>query len=134
MLKATNISAAYGPVPILTGVHLNVGQGEIVALLGRNGVGKTTLMRTLIGILRPSDGRVEFDGVDITGGPPHRTARLGMAYVPQGRGIFPKLTVRENLIAGTRARADRRQHIPPAVLQYFPVLRDRADQLGGTLS
>jgi branched-chain amino acid transport system ATP-binding protein len=121
-------------VPILTGVHITVARGEIVVLLGRNGVGKTTLMRTLSGMLKPSAGRIEFDGVDITGGPPHRTARLGIAYVPQGRGIFPKLTVKENLIVGTRARADCREHVPEAIFHYFPVLKERRTQLGGTLS
>jgi urea ABC transporter ATP-binding protein UrtE len=134
MLKATNISASYGPVPILTGVTISVTRGEIVVLLGRNGVGKTTLMRTLIGMLKPSAGRIEFDGCDITGRPPHWSARLGIAYVPQGRGIFPKLTVKENLIIGTRARADGREHVPEKVFHYFPILKERRNQLGGTLS
>lgn len=134
MLRATSLSASYGPVPILAGVDIGVNRGEIVVLLGRNGVGKTTLLRTLIGIVRPSAGQVEFDGTDITGGPPHRTARLGIAYVPQGRGIFPKLTVRENLIVGTRARADGRQQVPESIFRYFPVFKQRRSQLGGTLS
>jgi urea ABC transporter ATP-binding protein UrtE len=134
MLRVMNLSACYGSVPILTGVHLGVNPGEILVLLGRNGVGKTTLMRSLMGIVKPSDGRVEFAGRDITGGPPHRIARLGIAYVPQGRGIFPKLSVRENLIVGTRARTDRRHLVPDSVYDYFPLLRERGHQLGGTLS
>jgi urea ABC transporter ATP-binding protein UrtE len=134
VLNATDISASYGPVPVLTRINLSVAREEILVLLGRNGVGKTTLMRTLIGLLKPSAGRIEFAGVDITGKPPHRAARLGIAYVPQGRGIFPRLTVWENLVVGTRARADGRTEIPPEIFQHFPVLKERRAQLGGTLS
>jgi urea ABC transporter ATP-binding protein UrtE len=133
MLRAQAIHAAYGPVPVLTGIDIEVREGEILVLLGRNGVGKTTLMRTLVGLLKPSAGRIEFDGLDITGQPPHRAARAGMAYVPQGRGIFPKLTVRENLQVGTRARNDG-DGIPQHVFEYFPILRERLGQRGGTLS
>lgn len=133
MLQAADIHAAYGPVPVLTGVSLSLRAGEILALLGRNGVGKTTLMRTLIGLLRPTHGRIDLDGERISGLPPHRIARRGVAFVPQGRGIFGKLTVRENLLIGTRARSGAAT-IPDEVFQYFPILAERLAQPGGTLS
>ena len=134
MLKVTNLHAAYSTVPVLTGVDCALGKGEVLALLGRNGVGKTTLMKALIGLLRPTEGRVELDGNAIQGLPPHRIARLGMAYVPQGRGIFAKLSVRENLLVGTRAQRNGTGAIPDEVFSYFPILRERLEQAGGTLS
>lgn len=134
VLRVSGLAASYGAVPVLTEVDLTLDKGEILVLLGRNGVGKTTLVRTIVGQLKPSRGRIEFDGRDITGQRPHRIARLGIGYVPQGRGIFPKLTVRENLLVGTRARRDGKAVIPGAVFDYFPVLRERLDQLGGTMS
>ena len=134
MLRIADVCASYGPVPALTGVQLAVGSGEIVVLLGRNGVGKTTLMRTIMGLLKPTAGRIECHGHDITALAPYQIARQGIAYVPQGRGIFPKLTVWENLLVGTRPRADRGQTIPDEVFVYFPILRERRSQLGGTLS
>lgn len=134
MLKVSNLHAAYGTVPVLTGVALELGKGEILALLGRNGVGKTTLMKALIGLLRPTEGSVELDGSAIEGLAPHRIARLGIAYVPQGRGIFAKLTVRENLLVGTRAQRNGAGGIPDEVFTYFPILQERLTQAGGTLS
>jgi branched-chain amino acid transport system ATP-binding protein len=133
-LRANGLVTSYGTVPVLADVALEVWRGEVLVLLGRNGAGKTTLMRTLIGQLKPSRGRVEFEGADVTGHPAYRLARLGIGYVPQGRGIFAKLTVRENLLVGTRARQDGRAVIPDAIFSYFPILRERIDQLGGTLS
>ena len=108
MLEIADLHAAYGPVPVLAGVDLRVARGEVLALLGRNGVGKTTLMRSIIGLLRPSRGSARLEGDVLTGLHPHQIARRGIAYVPQGRGIFAKLTVRENLLIGTRAAAVRR--------------------------
>lgn len=134
MLKVSNLHAAYSTVPVLTGVDLDLGKGEVLALLGRNGVGKTTLMKTLIGLLRPTEGRIELDGSALEGLAPHRIARLGMAYVPQGRRIFAKLTVRENLLVGTRAQHDGTGCIPDEVFAYFPILQERMNQAGGTLS
>ena len=134
MLRVSNLHAAYSTVPVLTGVDCALGKGEVLALLGRNGVGKTTLMKALIGLLRPTEGRVELDGNAIQGLPPHRIARLGMAYVPQGRGIFAKLSVRENLLVGTRAQRNGTGAIPDEVFSYFPILRERLEQAGGTLS
>ncbi len=134
MLRASDLCASYGRVPVLTGVTLTVTSGEILVLFGRNGVGKTTLMRTLIGFLKPSAGSIEFDGANIAGKPPFQIARQGIAYVPQGRGIFPKLTVWENLLVGTRARADRSKHVPEEIFHHFPILKERRSQVGGTLS
>jgi urea ABC transporter ATP-binding protein UrtE len=134
MLRATDVYASYGAVPVLTGVRLALAAGEILVLFGRNGVGKTTLMRTLVGLLKPSAGRIELDGADITRLPPNQIARKGIAYVPQGRGIFPKLTVWENLLVGTRARSDRRENISKEIFERFPVLKERRNQFGGTLS
>jgi urea ABC transporter ATP-binding protein UrtE len=134
MLSIQGLRAAYGSVPVLSGVDLTVSEGEILVLLGRNGVGKTTLMRTIAGLLRPTGGKVEFGNADITGLPPHRVARGGIAYVPQGRGIFPKLSVRENLAIGTRARGTGDDRIPDEIYRHFPILKERAEQLGGTLS
>jgi branched-chain amino acid transport system ATP-binding protein len=102
--------------------------------MGRNGAGKTTLMRTIIGLLRPSSGGIELDGASISGLPPHRVAQKGVAFVPQGRGIFAKLTVRENLLICTRAAGQVRAQIPSNIFDYFPVLAERLEQRGGTLS
>jgi branched-chain amino acid transport system ATP-binding protein len=134
MLSAQNLCAGYGSVAVLNGVGFTLKPGEILGLLGRNGVGKTTLLRTLIGLLRPRSGQITLKGQPIAGLPPHRIARRGLALVPQGRGILAKLTVRENLLLGTRALPQRSETIPPAVLEYFPILGQRLDQLGGTLS
>jgi urea ABC transporter ATP-binding protein UrtE len=137
MLQVRDIHAAYGSAPVLTGVDLALQEGEVLGLLGRNGVGKSTLMRVLIGLLRPTRGTVALDGARLTGLSPHRIARHGVAYVPQGRGIFAKLTVRENLMVGTRARADRSDQaaaVPEEIFGYFPILCERLEQYGGTLS
>jgi urea ABC transporter ATP-binding protein UrtE len=134
MLSVRNLSAGYDSVPVLDNITLDVRAGEIVVILGRNGVGKSTLMKTLAGALPPSSGSVIFQGTEIAGWRPNQIARQGLAYVPQGRGIFPKLTVQENLLLGTRARRDRSGAIPDAIYTHFPILRERAFQDGGTLS
>ena len=118
---------------MLVGVDLKVSSGEVLALLGRNGVGKTTLMRSIIGLLRPSRGAARLDGDVLTGLHPHQIARRGLASVPQGRGIFGKLTVRENLLIGTRATGGGAT-IPDEVFAHFPILKERLGQAGGTLS
>lgn len=105
-----------------------------MVLLGRNGAGKTTLMRTLAGLVPATGGTISFDGQTVGDLPSHVRARLGIAYVPQGRGIFPKLTVRENLMLGTRARKDGCAVIPDEIFGYFPRLKERLEQAGGTLS
>ena len=110
MLEVTSLRAAYGKLPILHDVSLKMEKGETLVLLGRNGVGKTTLLKSLIGIVKPIGGHILLNGSDVTGWRPHRRARAGIAYVPQGRGIFPNLTVEENLLT---ARQVRWQDIDP---------------------
>lgn len=134
MLEAREISAGYGIVPVIRNISLTVDNGDILVLLGRNGVGKTTLLKSLIGLLKPSSGKILIDGLDVTEWAPSRIAKAGVAYVPQGRGIFPKLTVEENLRVGLRGRKDRSSTIPDDVLAMFPILKERMNQLGGTLS
>lgn len=134
VLRITDIYASYGDTPVLKSVSMELGSNEILTLLGRNGVGKTTLMRLLIGLLQPSQGQVEMNGQVISGLPPHRIARLGISYVPQGRGIFPKLTVGENLILGTRSTGEKKPVVPEEVFVYFPILKERTKQMAGSLS
>ncbi len=138
MLRIREIRAGYGATPILFGVSLEVREGEAVALLGRNGMGKTTLMKTAMGFLRPWAGAIEFDGRSLTGLRPHEIARLGVGLVPENRRIFPGLTVRENLELGLaavpgRTAALRRQRLD-VVFQHFPRLAERLEQPGKTLS
>jgi branched-chain amino acid transport system ATP-binding protein len=133
-----DVHAGYGATPILFGVSLEVRQGEAVALLGRNGMGKTTLMKTAMGFLRASRGTIEFDGADLTRLTPHEIARLGVGLVPENRRIFPGLTVRENLELGLSAVASRtaalRRERLDDVFRHFPILRQRLEQPGKTLS
>ena len=138
MLKLTDVHAGYGATPILFGVSLEVRAGEAVALLGRNGMGKTTLLKTAIGFLQPWRGAIEFEGVDLTRRAPHEIARLGVGFVPENRRIFPGLTVRENLELGLSAAADRsaavRRRRFDEVFHHFPRLSERIQQPGKTLS
>jgi branched-chain amino acid transport system ATP-binding protein len=121
-----------GKLHILQGVSFEVGTGEAVALLGRNGVGKTTTLRAIMGLAQRTNGTVEFDGVDLSRLKPYEVPRLGIGYVPQGRGIFPNLTVYENLCIGLPGKpdAEREQY----VFAHFPRLKERLKQAGGTLS
>ncbi|TXL68616.1 ABC transporter ATP-binding protein [Zeimonas arvi] len=132
MLELVDVHASYGKVRVLRGVNLKVEAGESVALLGRNGVGKTTTLRTIMGLLPASGGRIEFNGQDLRTVAAHRIAGRGIGYVPQGRGIFPMLTVFENLCIGLKGKPpeDRLKY----VFERFPRLRERVDQAGGTLS
>ena len=138
MFKIGEVHAGYGATPILFGVSLEVRQGEAVALLGRNGMGKTTLMKTAMGFLRPWRGVIEFEGRSLTGLPPHEIACLGVGFVPENRRIFPGLTVRENLELGLSAARERssglRRDRFDQVFKHFPVLGQRLDQPGKTLS
>jgi branched-chain amino acid transport system ATP-binding protein len=138
MLTVSEVHAGYGATPVLFGVSLEVRPGEAVALLGRNGMGKTTLMKTAIGFLKPSRGTIEYDGVDLTRLTPHEIARLGVGFVPENRRIFPGLTVRENLELGLSAVRDRsaplRRRRLDDVFRHFPRLQERIDQPGKTLS
>jgi urea ABC transporter ATP-binding protein UrtE len=133
VLRVNGIEGGYGSVPIVRNLCFEVGPNECVAILGRNGMGKSTLLRLLIGLLQPTAGSITFRERPIVGLQPHEIARLGIGYVPQGRGIFPKLTVEENLRIGTRA-SERGTTIPKEVFEYFPLLNERRYQLGGTLS
>ncbi|HEV8457175.1 MAG TPA: ABC transporter ATP-binding protein [Methylomirabilota bacterium] len=130
MLDVDGIHTYYGDSHILHGVSLRVAAGEAVALLGRNGAGKTTMIRSIVGFTPPRDGRIVFDGQSIHRWPAHRIARRGLALVPQGRRIFAPLTVRENLMLGARAAGWSLER----VFGLFPRLRERAEQSGGTLS
>jgi branched-chain amino acid transport system ATP-binding protein len=137
LVTVEGIHTYYGKSHILHGVSLEVGPGEVVGLLGRNGVGKSTTLKTVMGLVRPSQGEIRYEGRAITGLAPHRLARLGIGYVPEDRRIFRLLTVMENLRTGLdRAGLDeaRKQALLEKVYQYFPVLADRRDQAGGTLS
>jgi urea ABC transporter ATP-binding protein UrtE len=134
MLTVKDLKAGYGSAQILNGIDLAVQPREVVALLGRNGVGKTTLMKALMGIVPPTSGQVAFLGTDTTSLPTHRIARAGIGYVPQGRGIFDKLTVEENLAMGLRSLDQPSNVIPSYLLDRFPILRERRRQMAGTLS
>nr|WP_165445581.1 ABC transporter ATP-binding protein [Bradyrhizobium uaiense] len=134
-MVVSNIRAGYDQIPVLHGVALSVTAGEVVALLGRNGAGKTTLLRTLAGELPVRGGLVRLDSQDVTKIRAYRRARAGIAHVPQGRGIFGRLTVEENLEVGTRAAIGRRKaDVRDEVYEIFPVLRERRNQLAGTFS
>jgi branched-chain amino acid transport system ATP-binding protein len=137
MLRLDDVHTYYGKSHILQGVSIEVQAGEVVGLLGRNGVGKSTTLKTVMGLVRPSRGRIAFDGADVTGHAPHQLARRGVAWVPEDRRIFRLLTVQENLRTGLdRAGVTeaRRQALLGRVFESFPRLRERREQLGGTLS
>jgi len=134
VLEIRGLQAGYGATPILQGVDLTVGKGEIVALIGRNGVGKTTTMRCLMGLLRTRGGGIRFLGRDIETLASDARARLGIGYVPQGREVFPRMTVAENLMVGELIGGPRGRKQPELVYQYFPRLAERRDQLAGTMS
>jgi len=134
MLAVDAVRSGYGSIPVLTGLSLTISEGEFVGILGHNGMGKTTLLKTLIGILPVTGGRISFSGGDVTRAPAHRRARMGMGYVPQGRGILPGLTVRDNLLFAAAAVGARGSDRLEAVLEDFPRLRNYLDRPGGALS
>jgi branched-chain amino acid transport system ATP-binding protein len=137
LVSVEDIHTYYGKSHILDGVSLQVGRGEVVGLLGRNGVGKSTTLKTIMGLVQPSRGTVMLEGRAITGLPSHKLARLGVGYVPEDRRIFRLLTVMENLRTGFDRRGvteQRRQELLDKVFTYFPVLGERRNQAGGTLS
>jgi len=136
VLKVSSLSVAYGGLQALAGVSLDVAEGEFVTIVGPNGAGKTTLLRALSGAVAASAGRIEYRGRDIAALPSHARARLGIAHVPEGRRVFPSLTVFENLEMGSY-RADARRHRADGlelVFALFPILRERRQQLGSSLS
>ena len=144
MLQVKNIESGYGGSTVLRRVNLRVEPGQVVCLMGLNGVGKTTLLKTIMGLLRAHGGKVRFEGNDLTDQAPDRRARAGIGYVPQGREIFPQLTVQENLILGLEARRGRhgekqlrksdRDKVPDIVFDMFPVLGKMLTRKGGALS
>ncbi|HWN89924.1 MAG TPA: ABC transporter ATP-binding protein [Verrucomicrobiae bacterium] len=136
MLELENVHVRYGPIEALHGVSLRVARGTIVTLIGGNGAGKSTTLRTISGLLTPTAGRITFEGRPIHGRSPHEILGLGIGHVPEGRQIFPTLTVWENLRLGAfrEGRAREVTERLEAVFQDFPVLRERSGQLGGTLS
>jgi branched-chain amino acid transport system ATP-binding protein len=137
MLRLSDVHTYYGKSHILHGVSVEVKAGEVVGLLGRNGVGKSTTLKSVMGLVQPSEGRITFEDRDITGIAPHRAAHLGIAYVPEDRRIFRLLSVLENLRTGLDRPGlseARRAALLDKVYASFPVLRERRNQLGGTLS
>ena len=136
ILEVRDLSAGYGPIRALDGVSIDVGEGETVAIIGANGAGKTTLLMTIVGVVAARCGTVAFRGRPITGLPTHEVARLGIGHAPEGRRIFPRLSVRENLELGGFTQTDRqalKRDIDEACA-LFPVLGERMAQMGGTLS
>ena len=133
-LELRGVETGYGKGRVLSDVSLTVKPGEIVAVVGRNGMGKTTLMKALLGLLGCPTGRIIFDGTDLTGLPPHHRVRLGIGYVPQGREIFGSLTVEENLRVGLRKSRNPAPETLGRLYELFPLLKERHAQLVGTLS
>jgi branched-chain amino acid transport system ATP-binding protein len=136
MLSLSAVSASYGSVPAVAGVSIEVGEGEAVGLLGANGAGKSTTLRAISGLVRLTSGTISFSGTDTASLPPYTITELGIAHVPEGRQVFPEMTVQENLEIGAyvpKAKAQRRQTLE-LVFNIFPVLAERRKQLAGTMS
>ncbi len=134
MLEMTDVTSYYGSSPVLQNISFSIPDGALLSILGRNGVGKSTLMRTIMGLTDRVTGVIGLGGRDIRPEPTHRRAGLGIAYVPQGRGIIGRFTIRENILMGTFARPDGKRDIPPLVFELFPYLRDNLNRRGGDLS
>jgi len=134
MLNVSALNQFYGGSHTLREISFEAPPGTCTAILGRNGVGKSTLLKCLMGVLRPRSGAIHFDGQDITRLTPHERARLGMAYVPQGREIFPRLTVEENLLTGFATNRAGSRAIPADIYEMFPVLKEMLQRRGGDLS
>ena len=134
MLAVAGLKAAYGRIPILHGIDLNVAEGEFVGILGHNGMGKTTFLKTLIGLLRPTGGSIELNGKNITRMPAYKRNLNGMGYVPQGRDIFPNLTVRDNLRIALAMHKLKEEQVLEEVLEVFPRLKPLLERSGRVLS
>ncbi len=135
LIRATGLNTHYGASHILRGIDFTVDQGQTIGLMGRNGMGKTTLLKSIMGLVKPSGGRVEIKGREMTGATPYDVARLGVAYVPEGRGIFGNLSVKENLVMAARAGTQgRRDWTYERVLETFPRLAERLGHGGQQLS
>jgi branched-chain amino acid transport system ATP-binding protein len=134
LLDVKDLQVRYGAITAIKGISFHVNRGEIVALLGANGAGKTTTQKTVSGMLRPAAGSITFDGQRIDGIPPHRLIELGICHVPEGRHVFPRMTVEENLVMGAFRFRTVDQDLLAHVLDLFPRLKERFSQQGGTLS
>ncbi len=136
LLDIQDLNTFYDQSHVLQDTSLQIGQGEIVCLLGRNGVGKSTTLKSIIGLVTPRSGRIEFKGKNIFGLPPHTIAHFGIGYVPEERRIFPTLTLRENLLLGIKARQKKDEDgwNMEKIYQYFPILKTREKQKAGHLS
>ncbi len=136
MLKVENLSVRYGVIPALRSINFTVNEGEVVALIGANGAGKTTTLHTITGLVDKAAGKVYFEGKDITKTPPHKIVELGIAHVPEGRRVFPELTVYQNLMLGAYTRKDpvEKKESLETVYGHFPRLKEREKQMAGTLS
>jgi urea transport system ATP-binding protein len=133
-MHATDLFSYYGKSPVLQGVSFELGKGEFLSVLGRNGVGKTTLLKSLMGLTDKCDGILSFGDTDLLSLSTSRRAQLGIAYIPQGREIIPNFTVRENIVMGTFARADGKRDIPNYIFDMFPILKEFIGRKGGDLS
>ncbi len=134
LLELDGVTAAYDATPILRDVDLTVEEGEIVGVMGKNGVGKSTLMKTVIGLLEPRAGTVTYAGADVTGADADERARAGIGYIPQGRDVFPDLSVEQNIRMGETVNTGSERTLYDEIYDYFPILEERADQDAGTLS
>lgn len=134
LLEMANVTAGYGQTPVLFDVNMTINQGEIVCLLGRNGVGKTTLLRSMIGLNKLSKGSIFYDGDDISKDPTYQRSRKGIAFIPQGREIIPYLSVLDNLKLGLAASRKKSQRIPGEIFDFFPMLKQHLNRQGGLLS
>ena len=133
MLRLEQVNCNYGGVRVLNKISLNVAPGEILGLLGRNGAGKTTMLKAIMGLVKPRSGCIELDGSELTNLSPHNIPKLGIAYVPQGRGLFPRLSVEENLRMGMLVRNSNQETLD-WLFSLFPILTERLKQRAGTLS
>ena len=136
MLQVTDLKVNYGVIQAIKGVSFEVNEGEVIALIGANGAGKTTILHTVTGLIAPKSGKIEFEGKDITKMPAHKIVTLGMAHVPEGRRVFADLSVYENLLMGAFTRKDKDEIAKTLEMVYkrFPRLRERKNQVAGTLS
>lgn len=134
MLLLKGVESGYGESVVLRQVHLDIKPGQVVCLMGRNGVGKSTLLRTLMGILKVRSGSIHWDGIEVTKWDSAKRARVGIGYVPQGRDVFPQMSVRENLLLGLETAPKGAKGIPADVLEMFPVLKTMMNRQGGDLS
>ncbi|HVI14807.1 MAG TPA: ABC transporter ATP-binding protein [Pseudolabrys sp.] len=134
MLSVERLAASYGPAQVLFDISFSVAEGEVVTLIGRNGMGKTTTIFALMGLLPPEDGKATFDGLSLIGLPPFRIAQAGLGLVPEGRQIFPTLTVEENLVATGATRTGAKQWTLDRVYGFFPALSERRNHMGNELS